>query len=174
MDDNDPGSSDEPRPPASTAVEITDATGRLDAGQLAALRDQVAGACRELGAAGSLRVRVIDDAAMSSAHERYSGVPGTTDVLTFDLSESAGSRELDTDVLVCLDEAERRAAEHGHEPARELLLYAVHAALHCLGYDDHDPADAEAMHAEEDRVLTAIGVGPVYAPARANAGEAGS
>ena len=34
--------------------------------------------------------------------------------------------------------------------------------LHLLGYDDHTPEDARAMHSREDELLTAIGYGPVY------------
>ena len=98
---------------------------------------------------------------MAGAHQRYAGVSGTTDVLTFDLAESGAGR-LDADLLVCFDEAARQAAGRGHDVATELLLYIVHGVLHCLGQDDHDPAAASRMHAEEDRVLEAIGVGRVY------------
>jgi ssRNA-specific RNase YbeY (16S rRNA maturation enzyme) len=43
-----------------------------------------------------------------------------------------------------------------------LLLYVVHALLHCLGHDDHEEQAAEAMHRMEDAVLESIGVGPVF------------
>lgn len=112
-------------------------------------------------------MRIVGDAAMSEAHERYSGVTGTTDVLTFDLRE--GGEPLDTDLLVCLDEASRRALEGGHEPVRELLLYIVHGMLHCLGHDDVTEAGAAAMHEEEDRVLERIGVGATYTRVRGDA-----
>lgn len=119
---------------------------------------------RELGCQGEVRVRVMADAEMAAAHERYSGVPGTTDVLTFDLREErTEAAPLDTDILVCIDEARRQAAERGMTAERELLLYIVHGVLHCLGYDDHDEAAHRAMHAEEDRVLEAIGVGRTFA-----------
>lgn len=106
-------------------------------------------------------IRLVGDRTMSSAHRRWCDVEGTTDVLTFHEVEADG---LHVDLLLCVDEAERRAAEFGHESRRELLLYSVHGVLHCLGHDDHDPAAFERMHAEEDRVLRAIGVGPVYRP----------
>jgi probable rRNA maturation factor len=126
------------------------------------LEDLTSQALGVLGAAGEVRVRVVDDAVMSAAHEGFMGVSGTTDVLTFDLTEP-GSGVLDVDILACRDEAARQAAERGHSVERELLLYIIHGVLHCLGHDDHDEAAAARMHAEEDRVLRAIGVGATYA-----------
>lgn len=117
-------------------------------------------ALRVLGVRGEVRVRILDDAAMAEAHLRYSGIPGTTDVLTFDLAEGEG---LDVDILVCRDEAARQATRRGHGIDRELLLYTIHGILHCLGHDDHDEAAAGRMHAEEDRILEAIGVGRTFA-----------
>ena len=112
------------------------------------------------GGGGEVRVRVVGDQEMAAAHERYSGVAGTTDVLTFNLAEAGDG--LDVDVLVCMDEAERQAGRRGHAVERELLLYVIHGVLHCLGHDDHDEAAAARMHAEEDRVLEAVGVGATY------------
>lgn len=112
--------------------------------------------------AGEARVRVINDADMAEAHERYKNVPGTTDVLTFDLAGNP-NEPLDTDVLVCVDEAKRQADARGIPVAHELLLYITHAILHCSGYSDDTDTNAQAMHAREDELLTAIGIGPVYA-----------
>lgn len=143
-------------------VEILDDAGRV--GRATAwLRRAASDAAAVLGVTGEIRVRVLDDQAMSAAHERWSGVAGTTDVLTFDLSEPGRTvGPLDADILVCFDEAERQARLRGHSPERELLLYIVHGILHCLGHDDHDEAAAARMHALEDRTLAAIGVGPTF------------
>ena len=120
---------------------------------------------------GGVRARIVDDAEMAAAHERWSGVAGVTDVLTFDLGEG-GDGALDVDILICIDEARRQALARGLEPEYELLLYVVHGVLHCLGHDDHDDAAAARMHAEEDRLLGLAGVGPVYAvAARAGSGS---
>lgn len=121
-------------------------------------------AVRAAHRSGEVRVRIVQDAEMAEAHVRYSGIEGTTDVLTFDLSEGASARggALDVDILVCADEARRQALEHGHGPVREMLLYVLHGVLHCLGHDDHSDDGFEKMHAEEDRILTAIGVGATF------------
>ena len=104
-------------------------------------------------------VRIVDDAEMSAAHQRFSRVSGPTDVLTF-VSDAGDGLEID--LLACLDEASRRVASFEHDATHELLLYVVHGVLHAVGHDDHDPESHARMHAEEDRLLTEIGVGPVY------------
>jgi probable rRNA maturation factor len=113
---------------------------------------------------GEVRVRIIDDAEMSAAHLKYSNIPGTTDVLTFDLTDgaSADGEPLDVDILVCIDEASRQAGARHHTVERELLLYILHGVLHCLGHDDHDDTAYARMHALEDEILEAIGVGRTF------------
>jgi probable rRNA maturation factor len=117
-------------------------------------------------------VVIIDDATMQRMHEQFSGIAGTTDVLTFDLSETtdpAGkdpkqTTDIEGEVYVCLDEARRQAVERIHPIERELLLYAVHGLLHLIGYDDHDPQQHRRMHELEDQLLEAIGVGATFGP----------
>ena len=101
------------------------------------------------------------DREMSRLHRRYKKARGTTDVLTFDLSEIPG--RVVGEVHVCVDVALRRAEELGHPLQNELLLYAVHGLLHLCGYDDTDARSFRAMHAKEDELLRAIGVGDVFA-----------
>lgn len=167
---NDDGAGDQIAPSRDRLVlEMVDATARLSEADMGWIGQHISLACKELRSVGSLRVRVVDDAEMAAAHVEFSGVEGTTDVLTFDLGceplDPDNSRPgvvLDTDILVCIDEAGRQAAARGHEVRRELLLYVVHGVLHCLGHDDHDPEAYRVMHAEEDRVLGKIGVGRTF------------
>jgi len=115
----------------------------------------------------SLSVVIVADDVMATMHEQHCGVTGTTDVITFDLAdcpssdpESCGAA--DGELYVCLDEARRRASELGHETSHELLLYAIHGLLHLIGYDDHEDAAYEAMHAREDELLRSIGLRPLF------------
>ncbi len=149
-------------------VTVIDSTGRFEPPRVSQLTRHLEAAALALGLAGEVRVRIIADTEMDAAHRRYSGVDGTTDVLTFDL-RSDPAAPLDTDLLVCLDEADRQGADRGWPADRELLLYCLHGILHCLGYDDHDDHGFARMHAEEDRILDAIGVGRTYAPGNAEA-----
>lgn len=105
-------------------------------------------------------VLIVDDKTMSDLHMKHSNVEGTTDVLTFD--HGGESDAIQADIAICIDVAEKESKTRGHSVQHELLLYIVHGLLHCVGFDDHDDEDHLKMHAEEDRVLTAIGVGPVW------------
>jgi probable rRNA maturation factor len=69
-------------------------------------------------------------------------------------------------VAVCVDEARRRSAELEHPLERELLLYALHGMLHAAGMDDRTPEDFTRMHAEEDRLLAAVGLQPTFEPGK--------
>lgn len=159
MDDAETSSEPPGRSPGTPVdIDLIDETGDLEDADV--LRAGIDRALAHLRCTGSLRIRVVDDAAMDAAHRTWAGVDGTTDVLTFDLGTN--ERELDVDLILCLDEARRQATSRGHAVWRELLLYVVHGVLHCLGHDDHDAADAERMHAMEDDTLEAIGVGRTY------------
>jgi rRNA maturation RNase YbeY len=144
--------------------DFTDATRRLDLVTFAWLKEMLGTAIELINSDGAgiarVGVRIVGDAEMASAHTDYSGVEGTTDVLGFVTDQSP----LRVDVLICLDEASRRASEFEHDLGRELLLYVVHAVLHATGHDDHDPESFQRMHEEEDRILRAIGVGSVFKP----------
>ncbi len=171
--DDDPGpsaSSDSENPPERTGLVLdivtageTDQARRLDLQwirvTLAAALDHVE---RRMA---RITVKIVDDTRMRDLHERYRGRACTTDVLTFD--HSLGQGPVEADIVLCVDEAARRAAERGHRIERELLLYALHGVLHCAGFDDRTPEHFEAMHAEEDRILTALGVGRTFTAGRA-------
>lgn len=163
------------------SIELHDETDRLSREQLRYIVANTQAAATALGCVGEVRVRVVADEKMAREHEEFTGVPGTTDVLTFDMTdpeevdpplprevEKLGSYKgsilygLDTDILICVDEAGRQAAKRGYPVEKELLLYVLHGVLHCLGMDDHEEASFEAMHRMEDAVLSHIGVGPVF------------
>ena len=166
-DDDDPHP-----PPAPIELEIFDPTDLISTPHLNQLLAWGASVLSHLGASGSIRVKLVNDAQMSIAHLKYSGIEGTTDVLTFDLNneDQSETKALDTDLIVCVDEASRRASEHNHSTEHELLLYIIHGTLHCLGYDDHTPEDFRAMHRREDQLLTLAGIGALF-DRDANAGD---
>lgn len=157
-------------------LDLSDATGRVAPTAMQWLLDRLGEAlpeaCRReagrnggVARGGEVRIRIVGDDEMARMHEEYAGVPGTTDVLTFDLSgDESETPPLDVDIVTCLDEAQRQAARRGgaDAPERELLLYALHGVLHCLGHDDHEENNFEAMHRAEDEILTHIGVGPIF------------
>ena len=108
-----------------------------------------------------ISVLIVDDDRITALNRRHLGADGTTDVLAF--PATGPGEAIDADIAICADVARRQAKQRGHRPERELLLYALHGLLHCAGFDDGSEPGAAAMHAEEDRILRAIGVGPVFA-----------
>jgi probable rRNA maturation factor len=154
-----------PGPGAFRGADVSVATmpgvhHRFDRGWLAA---RLAAALGEIDRpVERISVIVVDDRRMTELHDRYMGLAETTDVLTFPASSSGGAA-IDVDIAVCADEAARQAGRRGHGVDRELLLYALHGVLHCAGFDDDTNEAYRAMHAEEDRILRAIGEAPVFA-----------
>ncbi len=116
-------------------------------------------------APAEISLAIVDGQTMSRLHEQYSGEPGPTDVLTFELGRDAG-RVREGEIVVCLPVASAEAARRGHPVEYELMLYAVHGLLHLSGYDDREEAAYARMHDREDEILASIGIGPVFARSR--------
>ncbi len=80
-------------------------------------------------------------------HARVSGDDSETDVLAVPYGED----DLFGEILVNLSLAERIGGDE--HAADEAALYAVHGALHLLGFDDHEVGDRRRMRAAERAVL---------------------
>lgn len=125
------------------------------------------GAARELGfTSGDLSIAIIGDTAMKALHARTMNDPTTTDVLTFDLGSDRALGRIDGEIVACAAVAHRHAAaltsRRRHAAAAELALYVTHGVLHLAGYDDRTPAAFRKMHAREDQILQALGLGPLF------------
>lgn len=109
-------------------------------------------------------VQLVGDAAMAAAHKRFMDIDGTTDVMSFPAHDEADAgAPVEADLFISADVAAREAAARGHAGEREILLYAVHGTLHACGFRDDTEESFRAIHAEEDRILSAGGFGSVYA-----------
>ena len=71
------------------------------------------------------------------------GIPGATDVLTFEHGE----------IVMSAQTAALYAAEHGHRVEVELALYTVHGLLHLNGFEDTTSRGAARMQKVQSRVL---------------------
>ena len=123
---------------------------------------------------GQLSIAVVGARAMATLHKRYMNLPNPTDVLTFDLGTDRHHGVLDAEIVVCADVARRQARRRQKTLAaarHELALYVVHGLLHLAGYDDHTPADFSRMHAREDELLTALGLGAVFCAASGSSSD---
>jgi probable rRNA maturation factor len=109
--------------------------------------------------AAELSIGIVSAEEMAALNEKYRGVAGPTDVLSFGCDDPcpAASDEPITlgDVIIAPEVAETQAAELGTTVESELNLLLVHGVLHLLGYE-HDADDAaEAMQARERAILQA-------------------
>ena len=103
------------------------------------------------GYEGDLSVAVVSDETIQDVNRRFLEHDGPTDVIAFPLEDGQG------EVVVSAERALSEAKNRGVEPMAELLLYVVHGILHLLGHDDHDPEDAERMHALSLKHLLSVG-----------------
>ena len=108
-------------------------------------------AAEQEGAGGEVSVWICRDGEIAELHERYQGIPGPTDVLSF-----PGDPPYLGDIAVSADTAAVQAAELGHSPGREIAYLALHGLLHLLGYDDLDETSRARMLARQDELLEAF------------------
>ena len=150
-----------------TAIDLTCEAGSEHA---TFLKGHLQAACARLPAPQTLSVAVVNGETMSQLHQRFMGKLGPTDVLSFPLSTAPGGRVTEGEVVVCHPVAVQEAARRGHAVEHELLLYALHGLLHLCGYNDLDEASYAQMHAKEDEILEALGIGRVFLPGSCPAG----
>lgn len=121
-----------------------------------------AGALLLQQAPDEVSIALVGDITMGRLHERYMGIAGPTDVLTFELDRDRRGRITSGEIILCIPHARRAARRLGTNPKHEALLYAIHGLLHLCGFDDRTEHDFRVMHAKEDDILTRLGVGPVF------------
>ncbi|MFV1963849.1 MAG: rRNA maturation RNase YbeY [Pirellulaceae bacterium] len=125
----------------------------------AILRQGIASVLRGEGVRkASVSLAVVDDATIRPLNRRYLQHDDATDVLSFLLDRDGAS--LEGEVVVSAETAAREAAQYGWSADRELLLYAVHGALHLTGYEDHEVGQQHEMRAKEREYLTQLGCPP--------------
>ena len=121
-----------------------------------------------------LSVALVGDNRMRELHNMYMGIDSPTDVLTFELDHDPRGKVLAGEVVVCVPEARRQAKLRGTRAVDEVLLYALHGMLHLCGHDDKTAQGFKRMHAMEDRILTRLGVGPVFSKSISKSKHAGA
>ena len=110
----------------------------------------------------SVSVAVVGDRVMARLHHQFMGIDQSTDVLTFELANDDKGRVTQGEVVVCSKVARLSARRLHRKPEHELTLYVLHGLLHLCGMDDQDNRSYDQMHAEEDRILRAVGIGNVF------------
>lgn len=72
-----------------------------------------------------------------------------TDVLAFRLDEE----ELEGEIYISIETAEKQAEEYKVSLTNELSRLAIHGTLHLIGYDDATEKEKAEMHKIEDEIL---------------------
>lgn len=119
-----------------------------------------------------VELTLCGDEEMTHLNFDHMGERGPTDVLAFPLHEwslDGGHSHLADeetvvppgglllgDLVVDVDQAVRQATEGGWTPVQEIVLLAVHGALHLVGHDHAEVEEELAMRAAEHHVLTTL------------------
>lgn len=123
----------------------------------ARVRKQYALACARIAMrriqrpVGEIRFVLVNDRKMAKLHRDFMNIPGTTDVITFNLTDP-GAR-LDGEIYICLDQARRQARDYGVPLYQEIARLAAHGVLHLAGLDDMTLRQREVMRRLEDQAL---------------------
>ncbi|MDQ3415607.1 MAG: rRNA maturation RNase YbeY [Actinomycetota bacterium] len=144
-------------------VEVLDESGTdVDVEQLSLLARFVLQRMR-LHPRTELCVRLVDTDTIAALNAQWMDKTGSTDVLAFPIDElTPGHADGDVedlpegylgDLALCPAVAAEQAPEHGHSPADEVDLLAVHGILHLLGYDHGDPDEHREMFDLQARLL---------------------
>ena len=102
---------------------------------------------------GEITICFVTDKKIRELNLRYLGKNQPTDVLTFDNTSPLDNAHMCADIIISTDTAMRNARIFKTTPVDELNLYAVHGALHLLGYDDHTPKQRKLMRQKEEEYV---------------------
>ena len=128
----------------------------LNAQQKVALRAVLVRLLEDHEVSLGVNVCFVDDSEIRQLNRDYLSHDYATDVVTFPMRTEGKPVEgdpLDGDLLgevvVSVDPARTSAHSRGVDYPVELALYAIHGALHLLGYDDKDAAGRKRMRRAE-------------------------
>lgn len=110
--------------------------------------------------AAEITVRVVGEDEGRQLNRDFRGKDYATNVLTFDYCHAP---VLQADLVLCAPVLAREATALDKPLADHYAHLLVHGALHAQGWDhETSEADAEAMEAQETRILAALGVPNPY------------
>ena len=120
----------------------------------------------------------VEPEEMAEVNWQFLQHEGSTDVITFDHSESgapsiarrgfpcsyepsdarrsSSAAPLHGEVFISVADAVKQAREFKTTWQAELARYVIHGLLHLCGYDDLQPAQRRVMKREENRLLKAV------------------
>jgi probable rRNA maturation factor len=114
-----------------------------------------------------LTITFISADDIAELNQRFMGVEGPTDVLSFPIEDASPGKPpvavedgpaLDLgDIFICPEVVATHADEYGVTMDDELYLMVCHGVLHILGWDHQTDGEAHAMESREATHLATIG-----------------
>jgi probable rRNA maturation factor len=112
-----------------------------------------------LGGPAQITVRVVGEEEGLALNRNYRGQDHATNVLTFDYEQTP---VVVADLVLCAPVVAREALEQGVALADHYAHLLVHGALHALGHDHLDDAEAAVMEARESEIMLGLGLADPY------------
>lgn len=110
----------------------------------------------------TVSIVVTDNNTVQYLNRQYRNMDAPTDVLSFEHIPDPDFPDGDTthlgDIIIACPIAETQATAAGHTVQEEVILLAVHGALHLLGFDHDTPANRTQMWAVQHQVMTELGL----------------
>jgi probable rRNA maturation factor len=102
-----------------------------------------------------IRIIFVDDREIHDLNTKFLGHDYPTDVITFPFDEE----NLEGEIYISVDTAQRQAADYGVTLGNELRRLAVHGALHLAGYDDDTDEKRAKMNDLETKYINETDLG---------------
>ena len=118
-------------------------------------------------------ISFVSEEEIQRVNRETRGIDRVTDVLSFPYLEihepfNRDDYELDVDpstgnivlgdIIICEKRMEEQAIEYGHSNDRECAFLTTHGLLHLMGYDHIEESDRVKMRAQEDAILSKLGI----------------
>jgi probable rRNA maturation factor len=113
-----------------------------------------------LAGSGQVTIRLVGADEGRALNREYRGKDQATNVLSFPYESEPA---VIGDLVICPAVVAHEAAEQGKPLSAHYAHLTVHGMLHLQGHDHESDAEAEAMEAEETRILAALGYPDPYA-----------
>ena len=109
---------------------------------------------------GDVVILLADDAHVQQINAQFRDKDRPTNVLSFPAPDSA--RPHLGDLILAYGVCAAEAADQGKPLSDHLSHLIIHGVLHLLGHDHEADDEAEAMEAEERRLLASLGIADPY------------
>ena len=112
-------------------------------------------------------VRLVDDGTIQGLNRDWRGRDKPTNVLSFPLGDPGPVDDPDFpwligDIVMSFDTVTAESIRDGKSLEHHIAHLAIHAALHLIGHDHEDEAEADAMEAVEVKLLAGLGIADPY------------